>query len=136
MSNQLYPKWKETMLSEKLSAPNIKAILVNTITATIYTYSAAHQYLDDVASGAILSTSGNLASKTFTNGIFDADDLTPAFASVGAGDALEAVILYEDTGSGATSELIIYIDSATGLAITPDGNNINMTFNATGIFGI
>lgn len=135
MSNQLYPLWKQTMLSDKLSAANVKVMLVNTVTGTVYTYSAAHQYHSDVTAGAIVATSGNLASKTFTNGVFDAADLAPAFSSL-SGVESEALILFEDTGVSGTSELILYIDTATGLALTPDGNNVNITWNASGIFAI
>lgn len=92
-----------------------------------------HQFLSDIPSAARVATSGNLASKTLTNGVFDAADAQ--FASV-SGDQSEITVLYEDTGTATTSRLIAYIDTATNLPITPNGNNIDVVWNASGIFAI
>jgi hypothetical protein len=122
MANVLYPKFKEILLGTgtriDLSADNIKAILVD---LADYTYSAAHQFLSDVPSGAREETSANLASKTITNGVFDAADVTFTAA---AGDPCEAVIVYKDTGSAATSNLIVFVDTATGLPATLNGGDV------------
>jgi hypothetical protein len=69
MANAIYPKWKETALqgSSNLSTANVKVLLIDTNGGTPYTYSAAHQFLSDVPAGARVASSGNLASKTFTN---------------------------------------------------------------------
>jgi hypothetical protein len=40
-----------------------------------------------------------------------------------------------DTGTAATSPLVAYIDTGvTGLPVTPNGGNITVTWNASGIF--
>jgi hypothetical protein len=97
-----------------------------------YTYSAAHDFLDDVASGSRVATSGALTNTTVTNGTFDADDVT--FSSV-TGDQSEALIFYLHTGTESTSRLVAYIDTGvTGLPVTPNGGNISLAFNASGIF--
>lgn len=107
-----------------LLADNLKVILVD---AADYSVSlATHDFLDDVAGAAIVATSGNLASKATTGGAFDAADIT--FSAV-TGDASEALILYKDTGSAATSALIAYIDTATGLPVTPNGGDINVAWD-------
>jgi len=134
MSNALYNKWKQQIITDRLSTANIKAVLVNTAgTGTLYVFSQAHEFLSDVPAASRIATSGNLASKTFVNGVLDAADLVPAFASA-TGTQSEVIILYEDTGVATTSRLILFLDTATGLAITPDGNNIDINWNAGGIF--
>ena len=126
MANQLYSKAKEDFLSGALDLTSvaIKAVLVDT---DDYTFSAAHEDLADIPAGARVATSGNLATKTVTGGVFDADDLT--FSNV-TGDQSEALVIYYDSGVEATSRLIAYIDTATGLPITPNGGDIDLTFDS------
>ncbi|WTW93638.1 hypothetical protein OG216_09725 [Streptomycetaceae bacterium NBC_01309] len=108
-----------------LSTLNIKAVLVDT---GQYTFSAAHDFLDDVPSGARVATSGNLASKTTTGGVFDAADIT---ISAVTGATVEAVIVYNDSGSAATSDLIAFIDSASsGLPFTPNGGDCTISWDS------
>ena len=135
MSSTLYPKFKEALLNADLDviADNIKVVLVDTAD---YTYSAAHDFLDDVPSPARVATSGNLGSKTATNGVFDAADIT--FTGV-TGDPSEALIIYKDTGTAATSNLICYIDTVSGpaaLSVTPNSGDITISWNPSGIFAL
>lgn len=135
MANVLYPKFKEALLdgtiSGGLDGANVKALLVD---LADYTYSAAHDSLDDVPSAARVATSGNLGTKTITDGTFDSADF--AFPSV-TGDQCEALILYVDTGDEATSTLIAFYDTGvTGLPVTPNGGDINVTVNASGWFSL
>ena len=127
MANVLYPKFKEALLSQSpsvdLDTDTIKAALVDTGT---YTYSASHQYYSSVSS-AVVGTPVTLGTKTVTNGVFDAADST--FSSV-SGSTVEAIVLYKDTGSAATSPLIAYIDSATNLPVTPNGGDIEVTWDS------
>ena len=104
--NRIYPKFKEQALQGgvNLASGNIKAVLVD---LADYTYSDAHEFLSDVAVAGRVATSGNLASKTFTNGVFDTADFSFANA---VGDPSEAIILYIDTGAPATSRLIYFND--------------------------
>ncbi len=81
-----------------------------------------------------MATSANLASKTFTGGVFDSAD--PSFTAV-TGDVSEALILYIDTGTPSTSRLIAFYDAGvTGLPVTPNGGDINITVNASGWFAL
>lgn len=136
MANAFYPTFLEAILATALTGTTVKAMAVNSVGgATQYTYSAAHNFVSDVASGAILARSGALASKTFVGGVLRADNLAPAFAAL-AGDPFELVILYIDTGSDATSRLLACYDTATGLPLTPDGTDVNINWGPSGIFGI
>jgi hypothetical protein len=135
VASVVYPKYKEALLSGSsnisLSSGTVKVILIDTAD---YTYSSAHDMLDDVPSAARVATSGALANKTVTNGTFDSDD--PSFTGV-TGDQSEALIYYIDTGTESTSRLVAYVDSASsGLPMTPNGGNINVTQNASGIFSL
>jgi cephalosporin-C deacetylase-like acetyl esterase len=132
MANAIYPKAKEKFLDALIDIPSdtIKIALIDTGT---YTYNSADEFWSS-ASSAIVGTAVTLASKTITSGVFDAADVT--FTSV-SGVSVEALIIYKDTGSAATSPLIMYIDvAASGLPVTPNGNNIEVQFNASGIFAL
>lgn len=132
MANALYPKAKEKFLDAVIDMPTdtIKIALIDT---GVYTYNSADEFYS-AASAAQVGTPVTLASKTITNGVFDAADVT--FTSV-TGSSVEALIIYKDTGSAATSPLIMYIDvAASGLPVTPNGNNIDVQFNASGIFAL
>jgi hypothetical protein len=133
MANALYPKGKQALLNKEIDmdTDDIRVILVD---LADYTYSSAHDFLDDVVAGARVAVSANLANKTITNGVFDADDVT--FSSV-TGDVSEALIIYRHTGTEATSHLIAFFDTGvTGLPVTPNGGNITVAWNASGIFAL
>lgn len=126
MANALYDLARQAFLDGDIdwSANNIKAVLVDTGAYTVNL--ATHDFLDDIASGARIATSGNLAGKTSTAGVADANDVT--FTAV-SGATVEAVVLYVDTGVASTSRLICYIDTATGLPVTPNGGDITVTWD-------
>lgn len=132
MANALYPKAKEKFLDALIDMPTdtIKIALIDT---GAYTYSSTDEFWS-AASAALIGTAATLASKTITNGVFDAADVT--FTSV-TGASVEALIIFKDTGTAATSPLIMYLDvAASGLPVTPNGNNIDVQFNASGIFAL
>lgn len=134
MANALYTKGKEALLdgSINLETDTIKCVLVDTADYTVNL--STHDNLDDVPSVARVGTPQTLGSKTFTNGTFDAADVT--FPSV-TGDQSEAIVIYKDTGVESTSRLLAYVDTAaSGLPVTPNGGNIVITWNASGIFAL
>ena len=96
---------------------NIKACLVDSASYTPDT--AADQFLSDLS--GVVATSGNLTSKTTTDGVADAADVT--FSSV-TGNQSEYIVVYQDTGTPSTSRLIALVDTATGLPVTPNGGDI------------
>lgn len=129
MASAIYPKAKEAFLSGSinLTSDTIRAVLIDTGT---YTYNTAHDFYNDL-SGVVGTESGTFGSKTVTNGVFDAADIT--FSAV-TGSTAEAIVIFKDTGNVTTDALIAYIDSATGLPVTPNGGDINVAWNASGIF--
>lgn len=133
MANKIYPKYKEALLAGdtniSLTTGDIKAVLVD---LADYSYSDTHDFLSDIAAGGRVSTSANLVSKTVSNGTFDAADFS--FASV-TGDQAEAIVLYIDTGVEATSRLVAFFDTGiTGIPVTPNGGDINITVHGSGFF--
>ena len=132
MANKIYPLAKKQMLQGgiNLSSADVKVALID---LADYTYSDAHEFLSDVAGGSIVGTTGNLSGKVFgDDGSFFSDD--PVASSV-TGDELEALIMYVDTGSPATSRLILYLDTGiTGMPLTPDGSNVQITVDPAGWF--
>ena len=133
MSNALFPKWKEALLqfttNNNLSSGTVKVALVT----AGYTYSSSDQYYSAV-SASVVGTPQTLGSKTYTNGVFDAADVT--YTSV-TGSQVVALVIYIDTGNSATSPLVAYIDTGvTNLPVTPNGGDIAIVWNASGIFAL
>lgn len=127
MANALYGLGRQAFLDGNISwtSATIKAILIDTGAYTVNL--TTHQYLSDISGYAIIGSAVTLASKTVTLGVADAADLT--FTSV-TGTSVEAIVIYKDTGTGSTSPLIAYIDTATGLPVTPNGGNITVTWDS------
>lgn len=125
MANALYPKAKEAFLLGLIdvSSDTITIALVDT---GEYTFNANHQFRSDISNAAVISTA-TLTEKTSTDGVFDANDAT--FNSV-TGANCEALIIYQNTANDATSRLIAFIDSATGLPILPNGGDITVAFSS------
>jgi hypothetical protein len=140
MANALYPKFKEALLNQAAgtaainlsSDTNIKVALVNITGSTnAYTYSSSHQYFSSVStnSAAVVGISATgLANKTVTNGVFDADDVT--FTGVSGTNVIGALVIYKDTNTAASSPLIAFLDSGTGLSITPNGGSVTVSWDS------
>jgi hypothetical protein len=134
MPNVLYPKWKEAVIQGGANSSLGGNVVVILVDAADYTYNASHQFFTDLPVAARVAVSSPLASKTYLNGLFDAADIT--WASV-SGDQSEIVIIGINTGSDATSRLVAFFDTGvTGLPVTPNSGNIDVQFNAGGIFNI
>lgn len=131
MANAIYPKYKEALLDGltniDVNDGTVKVALCDTGTTA---YSAAHDFYDDVSS-ATVGTPQTIGTTTVTNGLFDGDNVT--FTAV-SGATVEALIIYIDTGTPSTSRLVAFIDTATGLPVTPNGGDITVTWDAAGIF--
>lgn len=137
MASALYPTYKESLLTQNpsvdMDTDTIKVALVNT--STDYTYSSAHQYKSSVTSYSG-TTDQTLGSKTTTSGVFDAADATFSSVAASGGKAVQALVIYKDTGSAATSPLIAYIDGFS--SVTPNGGNITVSWDngASKIFAL
>jgi hypothetical protein len=128
MASQLFPKGAGHILGAStavdMTANNIKVLFYSAAITTTW------EFVSDLTGGSIIARSGNLAGKTTTNGVFDANDITVTSVS---GSAFTHVILYADSGSDATSRLVAVFDVAS---FTPSGGDVNVVFNASGLFSI
>jgi hypothetical protein len=132
MADALFDPGREGFLGGEIDwdTATIKASLVRG-----YTFDASDKFVSEVtAAGGTLVSTVTLASKTITNGVADAADLT--FTAVAAGAAVTSLIIYQASAVGggadvaATAQrLIAYLDSLTGLPVTPNGGNITVTWD-------
>lgn len=128
MASAIYPKAKDLLGEGDLDflVDTIKVILVDTGT---YTYSAAHDFIDDVTGTG--GTAQTITNPTWVNGLFDGDNVT--FTAVAGTVSYEALVIFKETaGASSTDPVIAYIDGFT--AVTSNGGDITVTFNASGIF--
>lgn len=106
------------------SAPSVTATPIDAylIDTTKYTVDATnHANMTSVVALARVAGPIALSSKAVVGGAADAADVT--FPSV-VGATSQAVMLVKHTGADATDTLLAYIDTATGLPITPNGGDI------------
>lgn len=124
MANNLYDSGRSAFAAGAINwtGDNIKAVLVDTDDYAVNL--ATHDFLDDIPVGARIATSANLSGKTITAGACYA---APWVFTAVTGDPAEALVIYKDTGVAATSQLIAYIDSVSGLPVTPNGTDITVT---------
>lgn len=88
---------------------------------------ATHQYVADLGAN-IIARSGSLGSKTVAAGVFDAADTTITLAA--SQPVVACLVIFKSTGVDATSQLICYINTATGLPFTPSsaGGDVIITW--------
>ena len=125
MANSLYAKGKEKFLSGAINliTDTIKVSLVkNTYPQNVST----DEFYTDI-SAYVIGTPQTLAAKSVALGVFDAGDITNT--AVTAGDTLEGVVIYKDTGVAGTSALIAYIDTITGFPLATNGGDITIQWD-------
>ena len=134
MANAVFPKAKEGFLdgSIDLDTAVIKVALVRG-----YTYSSSHDTVSDVtgAGGTLHATSGALASKTVTDGVFDADDVT--FTTPAANANNHSLLIFQSSAAAGGADvadtsqrLIAWLDTGTGLPIQPAGGDITVVWDS------
>lgn len=130
MANSLFDWSRQGFLSGaiKWDADSIKVLLVTggyavNLNSTVYRASAFA-----AGSGVIWSSAVALSSTTVASGVADALDHVLTTVT---GNSAAYMIIYQDTGASATSRLIAYIDTATGLPVTPNGGDITIQWDNT-----
>jgi ApbE superfamily uncharacterized protein (UPF0280 family) len=104
MANALYAKGREGFLAGT-NDWDTNTIKVTCVDAADYTKDlATHDNYDDVPSGARVATSSALSGKSVTDGVADA-------------------------GDESTSSLLVNIDTAAGLPVTPNGGDVTVTWD-------
>lgn len=126
MANALYDAGRNAFLTGDIDwvADDIRCVLVDTATYAVNL--ATHTSLADIpAAERVASTTASMTGKTATAGVADAADVT--FPAV-SGDPSEALVIYKHNATESLATLIAYIDSATGLPVTPNGGDITVTW--------
>lgn len=131
MANAIYPKYKEAILSGATDvALDSETVKVSLIDEDLTPYSSLDEFYSDLNANGVIGTTV-LTNKSVTGGVFDADDVSIEASNVES----EALLLWIDTGNTETSRLVAWLDdSVTGLPIVPNGSNVDITWNASGIF--
>jgi uncharacterized glyoxalase superfamily protein PhnB len=138
MANAIYPEYKQSVLAGDANSDldtdtATDGVYVALIDTGTYTYSSAHQFYSDLS--GVVGTDQRITSPTVANGTFDGADVTFPTTS---GNTVEALVFYrKNSGANTTWRLVAYMDtSVTGLPVTPNGGDITLVWNASGIFTI
>jgi len=133
MTNTVYDLYKQSLLAGDTNADLDNdtttdgpfCALSNTAGNT------AHQFYSSLT--GLVGTDQRIATPTVALGVFDGSDLTYTAVS---GSVVNVLIIYrKNSGANTTWRLVCFIDSSvTGLPVTPNGGNITVTWNASGIF--
>jgi hypothetical protein len=139
MANAIYPIYKNAVMTAGANSSldqddTTNGPFVALIDTGTYTYSAAHDFYNDLS--GIVGTDQRIATPTVgtvSAGTFDGANVTYTAVS---GNSVEALVYYrKNAGANTTWRLVLYQDtSVTGLPVTPNGGDIAISFNASGIF--
>lgn len=140
MANALFSGGKEGFL---LGEVDFDTAVIKVALVRAYTFAASHKFVSDVtgAGGVIHATSAAFTAKTGTAGTADAADITfTAVASNASGHGLLVFQSSAVTGGAdvaATAQRVIaWYDTGTNLPIVPNGGDITVAWNASGLFTI
>lgn len=128
MASARYPKGMQHLLQGDI------AMLTDDIVAILYddaagAFDPADEFISDLPGAGIVTTSGPLAGKTTTLGVFDANNIV--LLSIPAATS-EAIIIAADLGADSASPLLVYLELA--LPYTSSGIDGTIVWNASGIF--
>lgn len=125
MANALYDAGRQGFLDGSIDWDTNTIMLVLTDHGGDTPNVTTDDNLDDISAGTV-ATSSALTSPTTTAGVADAADVTLTAVT---GNSVESINLYKSTGTPSTSRLIAYIDTATGLPVTPNGGDITVAWD-------
>ena len=129
MANALYDHGRNEFLVGDLDwlTHDIRMILMDADDHT--TNQATDDNLDDIPSAARVATSETFPTETrdATAGVADAADVT--FDQV-TGHESEELVIYYHASAETSSTLIVNIDTATGLPVTPNGGDITVQWDS------
>ena len=131
MANALYGLGREAFLQGTIDwdANVISIILADAADYTTVLIDA-DDFMTDIPSAGqvpVFSSGPALASKTETAGVADAADTT--FTAL-SGDPSEYLIVFEDDAVEATCQLLVFIDTATGLTLTPNSGDVTVQWDS------
>lgn len=134
MANAIYPKWKQSLMTANTGVA-INATMSVAICNSTYTYAVGHNALDDITAGLVANN--DLTTPTvYANGTFqDSGAASITFSAVPAGTAIESLVIYKWNTTASDSHVVAYLDTnVTNLPVTPNGGDITITWDTSGIF--
>lgn len=146
MANQLYNRGREGFADGTIDWDTnlIRAVLVRTVQGPlaggnpIYVFDPTHVVFQATLpfNGYCRPTTAiTLTTRTALNGYCKSDSVV--FPNIAIGDAIQAMIIYQDGGSDLTSRYIAYLDTGIGLPVTPNSGDIQVDWDViNGIFRI
>lgn len=139
MVNALYDPGREGFLDATIDWDTavIKAALVRLTAGGAAVFTASHKFVSDLtATHTIAATSAALSGKTVTSGVADANDFAPAFSTVATNANAHVLILFQASAvtggadvAATAQRLIAWLDTGTNLPVTPNGGDINITWD-------
>jgi len=139
MANAIYPLYKGKLMSActnvSLTGSTTNGPWVALVDTGTYSYATGHDAYNDL-SGIIGGIDKNIASPTVVGRKFDGCNVT--WTAVTTPTSIEALVIYrKNTGANTTWWLVLYENSGvTGLPVTPNGGDISVSWNASGIFDL
>jgi hypothetical protein len=130
VANAVYNKARNKFLKGEISwksgGDNFRAYLVDTTEPNAYVFDADHEFLDSIHPDKLVSFVA-LVPDDPVGGVADAPDVT--FLAV-SGAVCEAIVIVKWVTEAADSPLVAYINSATGLPVTPNTGDILVAWDA------
>lgn len=128
MANALFNKGRQGFLDGSIDwdTDDIRCALIDH--GTDIPVPATDTFLSDILAGAIVARSTAMTSKTVTDGVADAADVT--FVAV-TGATCESVVIYKYNAVDTAARLIAYLDTTSGgaFAVTPNGGDITIVWD-------
>lgn len=144
MANGLYVPFRNGILGAHATRVDLDADTIRTafVDTGVYTVNlTTHDFYNDLtgvypntrATGKQLTS---ITIGTVAAGVFDAADTLFAAFSNGS-VSVEGIVIYKDSGSDTTSDLVAWWDTGvTGMPFTPSGGDVTIVWNASGILGV
>lgn len=124
MSNSWYPKGLEYF-----AAPFLTDTVIALLVTSLYTPAPTDQFISDIPSGAIVSRSSAIGSKTNTGGVLNCANFTVSL--VPTGHVIKYVVFAKNTGTDSTSRLLLIDDTGNNLPTTTDGGDLQYQVAST-----
>jgi hypothetical protein len=127
MSNVMYGKGLGKFLTKDIDYINDR-IMVSLVSLVNYTPQFdVDEFLSDIPANTIIASEVLTGKATNSLGVADADDII--FNSVSGLVLIDAVIVWFNTFIVETSPLILFYDDSSNLPITPNGDNVSISWS-------
>jgi len=120
MANALYDSGRNAFLNGSINftSDTIKMILVS----NLYTPNLSTDNYFNTLSSYVIGLPVALTGKTTSAGIAGCSDVN--FGIIPTGQTIKYIVIYKDSGSSSTSQLIALYDTAFGLPFTTGGSEV------------